>query len=307
MITKGISLLFFGNYFVGLLAIVLSIESAFQLRIPLNHPVYYLSLWLSVVFYYTYAYSRPGNAADYNRRSRWYADNANPIALSQKFIIVLLAGSIAYLLYIIKGNWLLLSSTEWVLIFSFPLAAIAYYGLLPASGFSFNLRNTGWLKAFVIGFVWAGVVTVYPVWFQKLAANITPPDYVLILWYFIKNWMFCTVNAIIFDMKDYANDANRELKTFVVRIGLRRTIFLILLPLTLAGMIALLVFSWYQGFQPIRILMNIIPFLCLLYVAWSMQLRRNILYYLIVIDGMLLVKGICGIAGVWIENSDWVK
>ena len=55
----------------------------------------------------------------------------------------------------------------------------------------------------------------------------------LMLWLFVKNWMFCTVNAIMFDMKDYEDDANIELKTFAVRMGLRNTIYYILVPLLL--------------------------------------------------------------------------
>jgi hypothetical protein len=39
----------------------------------------------------------------------------------------------------------------------------------------------------------------------------------------------------MFDIKDYAADHNHQLKTFVVRYGLRKTIFYILIPLTLVS------------------------------------------------------------------------
>jgi 4-hydroxybenzoate polyprenyltransferase len=307
MIAKGVRLLFFGNYFVGFLAVVLSVEAAFQLGIPLAGPAYYLSLMLSVILYYTYAYSSAGNSSGYNLRSNWYADHKNQIIISQRLVFIMLIGCTSYLFLGIKNGLYRLVFTEWLLLFSFPFAAISYYGLLPASPISLNLRNTGWLKAFVIGYVWAGIVTIFPLCYQKMALDIATPEVPLVLWFFAKNWMFCTINAIIFDMKDYAGDANRELKTFVVRMGLRKTIFYVLLPLTVMGLTALLVFSWYQNFQPLRIILNIVPFLGMLLVAWSMQLRRHILYYLIVIDGLLLVKAMCGIAGVWVENSGWLK
>lgn len=109
--------------------------------------------------------------------------------------------------------------------------------------------------------------------------------------------MFCTVNAIMFDMKDYADDANKQLKTFVVRFGLRKTIFFVLIPILLVGLVSFLVFASYRHFGLVPVLFNLLPFLCLLVVAYSLHQRRNILYYLIVIDGLLLVKALCGIAG----------
>lgn len=111
--------------------------------------------------------------------------------------------------------------------------------------------------------------------------------------------MFCTVNAIMFDMKDYADDANKQLKTFVVRFGLRKTIFFVLMPILLIGLISFLAFASYRHFGLVPVLFNLIPFLSLLAVAYSLHQRRSILYYLIVIDGLLLIKALCGIAGTY--------
>jgi len=35
----------------------------------------------------------------------------------------------------------------------------------------------------------------------------------------------------------------------------------------------------------------------LIIVSYSMHKRKSILYYLIIIDGLMFVKGVCGIAG----------
>ncbi len=110
--------------------------------------------------------------------------------------------------------------------------------------------------------------------------------------------MFCTVNAIMFDLKDYAIDANKELKTFVVRIGLKQTINKILIPLLCIGMLSLIIFTYIAQFQLLTILLNLIPFILTLVVAYSLNTRKNIFFYLIVIDGLILIKALCGIAGV---------
>lgn len=187
-----------------------------------------------------------------------------------------------------------------IILLTIPLAALLYYGLLPQSMFRLNLRNTGWLKPFVIGYVWAGCVSLFPVVVQMIEhdAHIQKPGFML--WLFIKNWMFCTVNAIMFDMKDYADDANKALKTFVVRFGLRKTIYFILVPLLVIGFMSFIIFSIYNHLGVVRVIINLIPFVCLLYVAFSLHQRKPILYYLIVIDGLLLVKAICGISGMLI-------
>ena len=51
--------------------------------------------------------------------------------------------------------------------------------------------------------------------------------------------MFTTVIAIMFDIKDYAADHNLRLKTLIVRFGLRKSIYYVLLPFIGIGMIAL--------------------------------------------------------------------
>ena len=48
----------------------------------------------------------------------------------------------------------------------------------------------------------------------QAAANV---DYILLWWLFIKNFMFCTVNAIMFDIKDYAHDSNKQLTNCSVK------------------------------------------------------------------------------------------
>jgi len=101
----------------------------------------------------------------------------------------------------------------------------------------------------------------------------------------------------MFDIKDYADDYNKQLKTFVVRVGLRNTIFYVLSPISILGLSMFLTYSMILNFTLLRILLNTIPFALLLLVAYSMYQRKSILYYLTVIDGLMLVKALCGILG----------
>jgi len=158
----------------------------------------------------------------------------------------------------------------------------------------------GWLKPFFIGFTWAGFVTIYPVLLYNIEElrDFDPEFRNWLL--FVKNFMFVSVLCILFDIKDYATDANKELKTFVVKTGLRKTIFYIIIPLSAVGLGAFMLYATSHHFSLFKILLNTIPFILLIAVAYSLSRRRPIIYYLAIIDGLMLVKAICGsIAMVW--------
>lgn len=295
---KIIEFIFFGNYFVGLLAVALSLENAFQLQLHFNSVFYYFLLFTGTVMYYTYAYSGIQSTTNsVNPRTIWYAKHHRFIQYSQP-VLLLICIILSWLLvnrYYL--NILHLPIQYWLIVLLISLAAILYYGLLPKSFLKVNLRNTGWLKAFIIGFVWACCVNLLPLVVLQIERGNYYADTVLTSWLFLKNWMFCTANAIMFDLKDYEDDSNQQLKTFVVRYGLQKTIFFVLTPLLLIGLFSLLTFAHFRHFKFIVLLFNLIPFVLMLAVAWTMLRHKKILYYLIVIDGLLLVKALCGIAG----------
>lgn len=292
MKSRLIPFLFFSNYFIGLLAVALSFETVFQLGLPFNNFTFYLILFSATVVFYTLAYIPSSTTVATNPRTNWYIRHKLYIQRSQLLLATLCVGGIGWQLLYIQ-NLSILSFGQWLALLSIPGAAIMYYGLWSRAP---QLRNIGWLKPFLIGYVWAGAVGLLPVSLLLLENKTTTIPENFMYWLFLKNWMFCTVNAIIFDIKDYADDSNREIKTFVVQAGLRKTIFLIIIPLLIAGFLSFLLFAFYNQFGFLRILLNALPFLLLLYIAFSMQQRKKILYYLIVIDGALLIKSICGIA-----------
>jgi hypothetical protein len=191
-----IQLIFFGNYFVGILGIALSLETSVQLRLPFNSIAYYLLLFCATVMYYTYAYIGvlQSSSTD-NLRASWYARHRTFTRYSQWFFLtmcVMLAGVMlardrsddALACVVLADSGVIL------------LSCVLYYGLLPRSVFKLNLRNTGWLKAFVIGFVWAGCVSLLPIVVLQVENTVYTVDPLLMIVLFIKNWMFCTVNAI---------------------------------------------------------------------------------------------------------------
>lgn len=285
--------IFYGNYFYGLCAVALSIEAALQQRYPLNDPWYYLFVFLLTIFYYMYPYVRETTMTGRNPRSNWYTRyyslmRANQLAIGLALAIL----GTAFLLKFGK-HLITMPVSHWLWILVFPLAGLLYYGvnLLPRG---FNLRNRGWLKPFVIGFTWAGLVNIYPVMYYDITHGLSfTPDLVSVF-LFLKNFMFISVLCIMFDIKDYSTDYISSLRTFVVRLGLRKTIYSILLPLSAIGLGTFVYYAVKNHFHPMKVILNVIPFLLLLAVAYSLLKRRTILYYLVVVDGLMLIKAICG-------------
>lgn len=290
--------LLFGNYFYGFCAVALSIESALIRQQRLNNFAFYIILFCGSTCYYTFAYQKSKQSGTNNKRANWYYINQKSIRFSQQVLCTILAAAVLLYGFNFFYAFYKLPLQAWVIICLFPLLAFLYYGYFFPGFSQLNIRQFGWVKPFVIGFIWSGLVTIYPIIAVKAEQNVytTLNKYDLML--FLKNWMFVTVLCIMFDIKDFAADHNHQLKTFVVRYGLRKTIFYIIIPLVFAGFLSFMFFAWFNHFSTIKIILNTIPFCLLLYVAYSLHQRKSIQYYLAVIDGQMLVKAICGIIAV---------
>jgi hypothetical protein len=293
-----IHFIFFGNYFYGLCVVGLSIEASLQQNYPLNDALYYIALFAATVFYYTIAYMTDKPVDTNNLRTNWYASHNRLIRCTQAVWISLLVAYFVRFLYNYFSYIIQLGFVEWFFVGIFPAAGALYYGLSSKRIGRYSLRKIGWLKPLMIGFTWAGLVTIYPVLFYCLVNGLNYVFSELTAWLFIKNFMFVTVLSIMFDIKDYAVDHNRQLKTFVVKNGLRRTIFSIIIPLCALGLVSFVYYAVVNNFSPGRIVLNLIPFLLLIAVAYSLHRRKSILYYLIIIDGLMLVKALCGSLGI---------
>lgn len=300
---RFIAFIFYGNYFYGICTLALCIEASLQQMRPLNDLLFYILVFSTTVMYYTKAYMTDVSEDTINKRTKWYASHRGTVRISQVLFLSTTITALLLLLWKYYANILALGLKEWLLLLAFPLVAALYYGVNSKLLGRYNLRDKGWLKPFVIGFTWAGFVTVYPVLYDCMVKGMAyqPPNLALFL--FLKNFMFITILCIMFDIKDYASDYHQHINTFVVRAGLRKTIFYILLPMTLLSLVTFITFVVYEHLYPLRIVLNAVPIILLLFVGYSLRLRRSTLYYLIVVDGMMLVKALFGILAMLMSYS----
>jgi 4-hydroxybenzoate polyprenyltransferase len=224
-------------------------ETNFQLGLALNPPLYYLFLFAGSVWYYTKSYTSESSYSQPNQRAYWYKTHKIQISYSQHILIIttIIAGIILSF-----QNWEAirdLSASEWALIFIFPITALLYYESISPKNPTHNLRSIGWLKPFVISFVWTGIISIYPIILKSIESGNHFELNSMEIWFFIKNFIFIVILCILFDIKDYAADHNSQLKTFVVRLGLRKTLYYIILPMSITGFISFLLFTLDHHFR----------------------------------------------------------
>jgi hypothetical protein len=284
---------FYGNYFYGLCAVALIMEATVQQQYPLNPIYFYLGIFSATTWFYTLTYKKQPDVFR-NPRGQWYLQNASWVKWSQRLLMLLCLITLFQFLSASGSGVINMSFKQWILVFIFPLIALLYYGFNLEHPGRAGLRNIGWMKPFVIGFTWAGFVTIFPILFYNLSKN-EPYQFTLVgCLLSLKNFMFIAMLCIMFDVKDFATDYNQQLKTYVVSNGLRKTIFRVLIPLSLAGLGSFILYGLTRNFSVVKIALNTVPFLLIAWAAYSLRKRQSILYYFTLIDGLMLVKALCG-------------
>lgn len=286
-----LSFLFYGNYFYGICLLALSLEAILQMNISIRDPFYFLLLFLSTIVFYTKAYISDRSGYPSNERDVWYKENKALIKVSQLILSSIIILFTIRMILVHSEQIKQLSILSLFLIILFPLLAVMYYGF----NSKVNLRTIGWLKPFIIGFCWAGIVTIYPLIFYSVESKSIFELSQISVWLFLKNFLFISVLCIMFDIKDENTDTENKLGTFVVKKGLQFTIFNIVLPLSLIGLTGFILFAYNHQFSLMKIILNSIPFLLMILLAYKLRVKRNLMYYLVYVDGLMLLKGICGI------------
>lgn len=295
VISRFIVNIFFSNFFLILLSIALNIETNIKIGLPFNSIAYYTFISTITVLFYLYAYRIPKSLkSSSNPRTQFYITHRKSVRIYTAILAVIALISGIILAINCLPNYEILTWKWLTVLFFTTILSFGYYDFK----LGISLRKTMLLKPFLIGWTWAITTVFLPVLFLMLKNE---THYVIdakFYFLFSQTFMYCVVNAILFDLKDYEDDSNRNLKTFVVKYGYHFTLNLIILPLIFLGFLSFVIFGIWYGLPLHRILFMLIPIVCLAIFAFKLNRPKAILYYLIAIDGMILLKAICGILSV---------
>lgn len=284
--------IFFSNFFMGLMSLGLNLETNIKLDIPLNSVPYYLCVVSATILFYLFAYRIPKHLkTSTNPRTLFYITHRKFI---NWFTLILWLVCVISGLFVFITNFHLLFNFHWIHYFILGgtfILATSYYNWK----FGFSLRRFTWLKPVLIAWTWA-ITTVYlPILLLNQLSYFNDPKFYFL---FTQTFMYFIVNAIMFDMKDYEDDTNRGLKTFAVIYGIKFMLNRVIIPLIFIGFLSFILFGIYDQLPLHRVIFMLVPILLMAVFANQLNRPKSILFYLIAIDGMILVKAIFGILSV---------
>jgi 4-hydroxybenzoate polyprenyltransferase len=155
------------------------------------------------------------------------------------------------------------------------------------------------MKPFIVGLTWAGWVTIYPVVIWQVQRNESfDGSLIPLVLLCLQNFLFFSINAIIFDIKDYRTDSYYHLKTYPVIFGVKNTIRFIVLPLIFINLVVFFLFQRQQNFSFWQTSIQLIPYILLVLIVLRYRQGRKVLYYLAAVDGLVFLKAFCGITSI---------
>src|SRR5690606_18277043 len=225
--------------------------------------IIYLLAFAATTLFYNYPYARIDSNPSNNPRTLWHNLNRSIIRVVQILCSFILILGIGWIFYTHFEKIIDFTPLEWILILTFPVVGTFYYG----SNFftsKYHIRQIAWIKPFAIGFVWAGITNTYPILYSNMIQSI-PTDYsFMMVMQFFKTFLFTSILAIMFDIKDYQADSKSQLQTLIVKLGLRKTIFYVIIPITFLGIVTFWTYALAHQFSILKMLLIMAPFVLIL-------------------------------------------
>ena len=289
--------LFFGNYFYALCAVIMSAESLIVLGFATADLHYLLILFMGVIVFYTHAYRALDKTDEasvfqnpfYLQRTLWYIRNHRLVRVQQFLLAAIIFAAVIYYYWPIFCSGVI-AIPEYLFMVLIALLALAYVGYG-----SWNIRRFGLLKPMVIALLWMALVTLLPVMTSHWKERLPDHAYSTIIKLCLYNTIYILQLCILFDIKDYAVDARSQLRTYVVWLGLKRTMRYVIVPLYILSVVLWYLLASDLHYTPIQILIGYIPIAALAWVIYALRTPQPLLFYLFIVDGLMLLKGITGI------------
>lgn len=141
------------------------------------------------------------------------------------------------------------------------------------------LRSVPLLKVFLIAYVWAVVTAMFPL--LDAGMDVWQPE---TLWLFLRRFLFILALALLFDIRDFSYDRDRNTLTFPGWMGVRNTK---LLSLGLLGLYMLVVLA--SGERGIILWALLASALGAAVIVWRSAENRPRAYFALLADGAMLL------------------
>ena len=288
---KGIFL--WSNHFYGLCAVLLSIESAMMLLHQIPSIYLLLLIHLSTVVYYTHAYLQELKLGGDHERVVWYKNNQHYLKVRQAVYTVF-----CLFIAIVKMDLIsvILNASLFVklILLVSGFLSISYY-IPNLKGIALrSYRTKGVIKSIAIAWVWSFTCCFIPVWLGSIHYMFKMDEQFAM--YFFHLFIYVLILAILFDIKDIPMDLKDTVNTIAVRLGAEKTVKQIIDPLLVLYYFIIIYWVFQMGLPTIHLLTHGILVLLTYFIARSIIQQKVIYLNILLIDGLLVIKALLGIA-----------
>lgn len=301
---KLVDFIFYTDFYYGICAIVMT-RGLFSLHgLPPIPTATYGILFSTCILYYLlpHSYWMFGNRPIHqwtsipkfkttNDRSTWLLVNYRLVLGFLLSLFVILAISTIDLLKEVIGFIPNLTMEDWAILLFTLIVGLSYYAHSIARVSRFSLRNLPFAKPTAIAIVWVNVVYLFPLILMKAIYQM---DYRFLtpnlLFELLYTYILVTMLCILFDLKDFEVDKQKHLATLPIKYGWNGLVWKILLPML--GIITTVQMYRIYQFYPTQYYWLLMPILLLSIVIGNRKKISKIKYYTLIIDSLLLFKGI---------------
>ena len=271
-VKRTIDLLLFGSLFIAACAVSMCLETNLLLHLPLNTLSFYCFVFGATLVQYNLHYLVKIRAVKDSHRMNWSLRNRK-----------------LHLLFIAAGTILILFS-----LFSFHLhhfiillilGAISSIYSLPLIPFGKKkrIKDFGLIKIITLALLW----TIVTVWFPADQLNFDHFSFLLI---FSRRFIFMFLLCLLFDMRDLEVDADENIHTLPVMLGIRRCYHLCYILLIAFVLLTIVQYVYSSQFIPFIVMMLSAA---ITFVVVEHTKKHNSDYiYLAFVDGMMLLQAL---------------
>jgi 4-hydroxybenzoate polyprenyltransferase len=168
---------------------------------------------------------------------------------------------------------------------------LAYYGKFGIKRLFIGLRTIPFVKNVVITLVWLWTISALPfllIDYQDIAFEVWKSK---LLETEVINGVFIFVASVLSDVKDMSNDQRKGIKTLVVSLGLKNSLFYFCMPSMFLCLLYMSIGFYHADLINAEFIVQIPSFLLAFISIFSLQKSKKDWYYLLFVDGFLLLKG----------------
>ncbi len=259
-----LKVLVYANVFIALCSVAQVLANYKLFHIPFNYAnsSYVVFVLLSTFLQYNVQRGYMIDATNINtERSQW-------IILHKKTLMISIGVCLITVLFLCNNlSWLSIG----IMVGAEVLSTLYY---LPA----INLRKQGYIKPFLVSFVWVISCSAVPLIENHLISSST-------IYFLISQFFFIGMLCVLFDVKDAETDYLQGINTYANKFG-----FLFTKLLAIALIALQLGFLYLSGF----LFLHLLPILLLSALSVMVILlcsdKKHAFFYYLIVDGLLLVQ-----------------